>query len=150
MRLLEFFSGTKSAGDIAEQLCYEGVSLDLKNADISTDLVTWDYATHEPENFDVIWASSPCTEDNRTKPIGVWNMSSANETVTISLEISEYLDPASNGACKKTFFMYDLPFNDIDGCKYGMPDLKKKRRWNTYVMCFTGNRDMYATMIGET
>ena len=38
MRLLELFSGTKSIGKVAEQLGYEVTSLDLKNADINTDL----------------------------------------------------------------------------------------------------------------
>ena len=38
MRLLELFSGTKSVGKVAEQLGYEVTSLDLKNADINTDI----------------------------------------------------------------------------------------------------------------
>ena len=73
----------------------------MKNADINKDIVTWGYATHQPKHFDVLWASPPCTEDNRAKPIGVWNMSSANEIVTITLEISEYLDP--------TYFILEHP-----------------------------------------
>ena len=38
MRLLDLFSGTKRVGKIAEQLGYEIVSLDWKNADINTDI----------------------------------------------------------------------------------------------------------------
>ena len=38
MRLLEPFSGTKIIGEIAELLGYEVASLDLKNADINTDI----------------------------------------------------------------------------------------------------------------
>ena len=57
MRLLELFSGTKSVGKVAETLGYEVTSLDLKNADINTDILNWDYKTYEPKHFDVIWAS---------------------------------------------------------------------------------------------
>ena len=48
MRLLELFSGTKSVGKVAEQLGYEVTSLDLKHADINTDILNWDYTTYEP------------------------------------------------------------------------------------------------------
>ena len=51
MRLLELFSGTKSVGKVAEQLGYEVTSLDLKHADINTDILNWDYTTYEPKHF---------------------------------------------------------------------------------------------------
>ena len=60
MKLLELFSGTKSVGKVAEQLGYEVVSLDLKNADINCNIIDWDYFKYEPKTFDVIWASPPC------------------------------------------------------------------------------------------
>ena len=60
MKLLELFSGTKSVGKVAEQLGYDVVSLDLKNADINCDILDWDYTEYEPGYFDVIWASPPC------------------------------------------------------------------------------------------
>ena len=44
MKLLELFSGTKSVGKVAEQLGYEVVSLDLKNADINCDIMNWNYS----------------------------------------------------------------------------------------------------------
>ena len=43
MKLLELFSGTKSVGKVAEQLGYDVTSLDLKDADINTDILGWDY-----------------------------------------------------------------------------------------------------------
>ena len=57
MRLLELFSGTKSVGKVAEALGYEVTSLDLKNADINTDILNWDYKIYDPKHFHVIWAS---------------------------------------------------------------------------------------------
>lgn len=39
MKLLELFSGTGSVGKVAVDMGYEVVSLDLKNADINTDIL---------------------------------------------------------------------------------------------------------------
>jgi len=47
MRLLESFSGTKVIGEIAELLGYEVASLDLKDADINTDILNWDYTAYK-------------------------------------------------------------------------------------------------------
>ena len=62
MKLLELSSGTQSVGKVAKNLGYEVVALDLKNADINCDILDWDYTTYEPCNFDIMWASPPCTE----------------------------------------------------------------------------------------
>ena len=47
MKLLELFSGTKSVGKVAEQLGYEVISLDSKNADISCDILDWEYTNYD-------------------------------------------------------------------------------------------------------
>ena len=60
MKLLELFSGTKSVGKVAEQLGYEVISLDLKDADINCNILDWDYTPYPTGYFDVIWASPPC------------------------------------------------------------------------------------------
>ena len=39
MKLLELFSGTGSVGKVAEELGFDVVSLDLKDADINTDIL---------------------------------------------------------------------------------------------------------------
>ena len=48
-----------------------------------------------------------------------------------------YFDPQywiienpQTGKLKKQEFMTDLPFKDVDYCKYGMPYRKRTRRWN--------------------
>ena len=101
MRLLELFSGTQSVGKIAEPLGYEVTSLDLKNADINTDILNWDYTTYKPEHFNVIWASPPCTEYSRAKTTGVRNITLANEITMKTLEIIEHVNP--------TYFILENP-----------------------------------------
>ena len=61
MNLLELFSGTKSVGTIAKSLGFNVISLDLKNADINTDILEWDYQQFDRNHFDFIWSSPPCT-----------------------------------------------------------------------------------------
>ena len=137
MKLLELFSGTKSVGKVAEQLGYEVVSLDLKDADINCDILDWDYTIYPVGHFDVIWASPPCTEYSVAKTVGIRKIDTANQIVLKSLEIIEYLNPThfilenpQTGLLKSQDFMYGIPFRDIDYCKYGMPYRKRTRLWN--------------------
>ena len=67
MKLLELFSGTESVGKVAEQLGYEVISLDLKDADINCDILNWGYTIYPVGHFDVIWASPPCDTFSRMK-----------------------------------------------------------------------------------
>ena len=52
MKLLELFSGTQSVGKVARELGWEVTSLDLKDADINTDILKWHYETqYQPKHF---------------------------------------------------------------------------------------------------
>ena len=87
MRMLELFSGTGSVGTVAKLLGYEVISLDLKNADINTNILDFDYKQYEPEYFDIILGSPPCTEYSIAKTVGSRKIETANETVLKTLEI---------------------------------------------------------------
>ena len=136
-KLLELFSGTKSVGKVAETLGFKVVSLDLKNADININILDWDYKIYQPKHFDVIWSSPPCTEYSIAKTTGIRNIEYANRIVLKTIEIIEYLKPKyyiienpQTGLLKKQSFMFNIPYADIDYCKYGMLYRKRTRLWN--------------------
>ena len=135
--MLELFSGTKSVSKVASQLGYKTTSLDLKDADLNIDILDWDFEMFPVGHFDVIWASLPCTEFSRAKTTGVRKIEYANSIVLKTIEIIEYLKPKfyiienpQTGLLKNQSFMDNLPYKDIDYCKYGMPYRKRTRLWN--------------------
>ena len=138
MRLLELFAGTQSVGKIARELEMDVISLDRDMpADISTDIMNWDYTQYPKGHFDVIWASPPCTEYSVAKTIGVRDIEGANEVVQQTLDILEHFVPKywmienpQTGLLKNQLCMYGMPFVDVDYCKYGMPYRKRTRIWN--------------------
>ena len=93
MKMLELFSGTGSVGTVAKKLGYEVISLDLKNADINTNILDFDYKQYEPEYVDITLGSPPCTEYSIAKTVGVRKIEEANEIVLKTLEIIEFLNP---------------------------------------------------------
>jgi len=138
MKLLELFSGTQSVGKVARELGFDVLCLDRDMpADIKADILDWDYRQITPGSYQVIWASPPCTEYSRAKTVGVRNLNLANKIVKRTLEIIEYLQPKyfiienpQTGLLKDQEFMRDIPYNDVDYCRYGMRYRKRTRLWN--------------------
>ena len=151
MRVLELFSGTGSVGKICKELGYEVVSLDLKNADINCNILDWDYTQYPTGYFDIIWASPPCDTFSclRNSWIGRklkchnGQVCSAellqNDINTIGLpilrktqEIINYYQPhlwfIENPKTGKMKDYLDLPYYDVDYCKYSNWGYKKPTR----------------------
>ena len=40
------------------------------------------------------------------------------------------IENPQSGLLKKQYFMNDIPYDDLDYCKYGMPYRKRTRLWN--------------------
>jgi len=144
MKLLELFSGTKSVGKVAEQLGYEVVSLDLKNADINCNILDWDYTIYEPGNFDVIWASPPCDTFSRLKESNIGRNGYTKESIQLDIdniglpilrkteEIINYFKPKfyfiENPQTGKMKDYINKPFYDVDYCKYADWGYRKRTR----------------------
>ena len=136
MKLLELFSGTGSVGKVAKELGFDVVSLDLKDANINTDILNWDYKQFNRNNFQIIWVSPPCVEYSITKATGVRKIDYANSIVQKTIEIIRYFNPSvwfienpQAGLLKHQDFMKDFDYFDLDYCKYGFPYRKRTRIW---------------------
>ena len=153
MKLLELFSGTKSVGKVAEQLGYEVTSLDLKNADINTDILEWDYKVYPVGYFDIIWASPPCDTFSNLENSWIGRSGYTHESIQSDIdnvglpilrrteEIIEYFNPKyyfienpQTGKMKN--YINDKPYYDVDYCKYSNWGYRKRTRIWTNVPNF--------------
>ena len=138
MRLLELFSGTKSVSKAMSD--YEIVSVDILSKYHPThtaDILEWDYKQYPSGYFTHIWASPPCTEysilkHNTGMPTDI---EAADRIVLRTFEIIDYFKPAKwfienpqTGLLKKRPFMTELPFIDVDYCRFSDWGYRKRTR----------------------
>jgi len=140
MKVLELFSGTGSVGKCCNQLGWDVVSVDmLLPADHQIDIMKFNYKQYDKKEFDIIWASPPCTEYsamNNCRPEKKPDIEGANKLVLKTLEIIEYFDSywwfienPQTGTLKNQNFMKDINFYDVDYCMYNHPARKRTRIW---------------------
>ena len=139
MRVLELFSGTGSVGKVCHEKGYDVISLDINgkaDADITCDILHWNYRVYPTKFFDIIWASPDCTHYSKAKTKGVRNLVYANSLVKKTLEIISYFNPSywyienpQTGLLKEQPFMKNIPFIDADYCMYGFTYRKRTRFW---------------------
>ena len=135
---MNYFSGTGSIGEVAVNYNFEVISLDKDmDATFKTDIMDWNYKVYPPNYFDVIWSSPPCTEYSIAKTTGIRKLDIANNIVKRVLEIISYYNPKyyfienpQTGLLKNQVFMLNIPYNDLDYCKYGTDYRKRTRIWN--------------------
>ena len=150
MKLLELFSGTKSVGNVAEQLGYEVVSLDLKDADINCNILDWDYTIYPTGYFDVIWASPPCDTFSILRKCWTERYGHTVETMQTDIDniglpilrrtedVINYFNPTyyfienpQTGSMKESI---DKPYYDVDYCKYADWGYRKRTRvWTNLI-----------------
>jgi hypothetical protein len=141
MKVLELFSGTGSVGKVCKELGWEVVSLDLKGADINTNILDWDYTQYAVGDFDIIWASPPCDTFSRLRLTWLGRKLKCHngQVCTKELlqqdideiglpilrkteEIIDYFNPKlwfiENPQTGRMKEYIDRPFYDVDYCKY--------------------------------
>ena len=152
LKVLELFSGTGSVGKCCEMLGWEVVSVDLLlPADHKVDIMDFDYKQYDKDEFDIVWASPPCTEYSNlqscwlgrmkkdgivyTKEIMNKNMIEADKLVLKAFEIIDYFKPIhwflenpQTGKLKNRDIMKDKTFYDISYCMYSDWGYEKKTR----------------------
>ncbi len=146
MRLLDLFAGTHSVGNVARELGYEVVSLDLANADICCDVLDWKYDKYPVGYFDIIWASPPCDCFSSLKRCNIGRFGITAESIDADIsniglpilrraqEIIKYFNPVQyyieNPATgyMKLYIDKSISWFDVDYCKYTDWGYRKRTR----------------------
>lgn len=152
MKVLELFSGTGSVGKCCKALGWDVVSVDmLLPADHQVDIMNFDYKQYSKDEFDIVWASPPCTNYSAlkkcwygrklkdgtiyTKEQNDKDQEEADKLVLKSFEIINYFNPhywflenPQTGNLKNREIMKDKPFYDVDYCMYSDWGYKKRTR----------------------
>ena len=151
MKVLELFSGTRSIGKVCDQLGWESVSVDLiLPADHQVDIMDFDYKQYDKDEFDIVWASPPCTNYSKlqdgwlgrmrkgeiyTKEIQEKEMNEDDKLVLKTLEIINYFNPhywfienPATSKMKDRPFMKDLNNYVVDYCMYSDWGYRKRTR----------------------
>lgn len=143
MNVLELFSGTGSVGKCCKELGWDVVSVDMEkkfNPTHLCNIMDFDYKQYPKNHFAIVWGSPPCTEYspmNYCRPNKICDIDGSNIIVEKTLEIINYFNceywflecGGHSGTLKNQIFMKDLPFYDVDYCKYSNPIRKRTRIW---------------------
>jgi hypothetical protein len=143
MKVLELFCGTKSFTKLIEPYANEIITLDFckkYNPTICCDILEWDYTQYPRGYFDFIWASPNCKEWSiaNCKPVNerIEKIENSRQIVKRTLDIISYFNPTyyvlenpQTGRLKNEPMMDNIPFVDLDYCKYGYPYRKRTRFW---------------------
>ena len=147
MLLLELFYGTKSVGNVARELGFKTISLDINPhckpdicgciLDFNSDEFLKTYG--QPA---IIWASPECKYfsnlSHTNKRFGSPNEAYGNALVLKTLEIISELKPdfyfienPFTGRLKKKEYMQDIPVRTAHYCRYGWETKKATNIWGS-------------------
>ena len=167
MKVLELFAGSRSIGNVADELGYEVFSVDINNFE-GIDLVKdIEFLTQDDIPFipDVIWASPPCTtysiaaishHRDMGKPKTDF-ASKSDRLVLNTLKLikeynCKYFIENPRGYLRKMDFMLGIPKTTVWYCTYGDVRAKPTDIWSNHIyslfnvngwkpraICFNGN-----------
>lgn len=177
MKCLELFCGTKSFKKACPDT-WEIISVDIEskfNPDICCDIMDLDYTQWDIGEFDIIWASPPCTTFSQAKLSNIGTFSKKRQCVLTreicenemieeglpivykALEIIDYLKPKywymenpQTGHLKR--FMGSINFIDVDYSQFGFDYRKRTRIWTNVTKLknkLTSNKIKHKTTIGS-
>ena len=154
MKLLELFSGTHSIGKVAKERNIEVVSLDRDlPADIEEDIMTWNYKIYPQGHFDIITASPVCLWWSICRQCWIGRKIKAHGDKILTKEIIQedidkygkpmvdkvreiinYFKPKyywieNPQTSRMKTYITDLPYYDVDYCKYSDWGYKKRTRF---------------------
>lgn len=153
MKVLELFAGSRSIGNVADELGYEVFSVDVKDFD-GIDLVKdIEYLETKDIPFipDIIWASPPCTtysiaaiSHHRNNGIPKTDFAKKSDIlVQNTLQIIQYFSIKNNnlkwyienprGYLRKMEFMKGLPRVTVWYCTYGDKRAKPTDIWSNNI-----------------
>ncbi|CAM9393705.1 unnamed protein product [Chrysoparadoxa australica] len=141
LRVLEMCKGTGSLSKYCKRNSglYEVVSVDMDEStqpDFVSDILTWSYGSlFNPGDFDVVWFSPPCNEFSCVNTTGNRDLDAARKIVLKGLEIIEYFRPPhffienpQTGLLKDQPYMQNIPYYDLDYCRYAWFGYRKRTR----------------------
>lgn len=151
MKVLELFSGTGSVGKCCKELGWDVVSVDMIfNATHKCDIMEFDYKQYDKDEFDIIWASPPCTNYSKlqdcwigrmrkgklyTKEVQQEEMNEDDKLVLKTFEIINYFNPEywfienpASSKMKDRPFMKDKNNYVVDYCMYSDWGYRKRTR----------------------
>ena len=128
-RAQDLFCGRKSAAKVLEEWGFEVTTLDNdpnRQPTIRTDILEWNCERQFPPGyFQLVVACPPCTEYSAALTKRVPDMETADKIVRRTLEVIRHLDPPTwwletprNGRLPKRKLVEDLPYVDVDYCRF--------------------------------
>ena len=125
-RALDLFTGTGSVAKRLREIGYEVMTLDMHpkaKAQITCDLLDWDYKKLSPRHFKLICASIPCAEYSVAKTTAPRNFAKSDALVYRALENVDYFLPEKwwienpqTVYLKDRPMMRNITFVDIEYC----------------------------------
>lgn len=145
MKVLELCCGTKSFSNACQAIGFSCITLDYDvsfKPDICMNILEWNYQDYfQPNTFQIIWASPPCTEYSRALTTRPRDLLLADSIVIRIIEIVNYFKPKyvfienpSTGLLGKRHLLSCFNENKVSYCKYGMPYQKDTSIWSNILI----------------